>query len=156
MREPIKKGCFYKCILPALIDLEDTNISRICDMAFDDVDTITTVLFPRTIERIEQRAFSHCSLRYVEIISTNLFVERMAFAFSDIETVKINCSNFICLANHSFYHNDNLREVTLKAKKIVIGDSVFRFNVQLTKFVAHASTVCCGQDMLTGCVNWIY
>ena len=122
----------YKGTSPIVIipeEIEGAKVTTIAEKAFETNESVTSVVFPRTIEKIGEHAFYNCknlqNIRFPKERMTSLYIESSAFGLCEIKNPLILQADSLKIGVYAFGYNTDLPSVILLGDEIIFRDYPF-------------------------------
>lgn len=136
-----------------LVFEEGSMLKYIGKNAFNSV-SLTNVVFPDTIEKIDEYAFYYTKLQRLVLPKNIKSIEAYSFAFNcDLEEVDFNDSELISIGRSAFADCMKLNQVTLSNKIEIIGSEAFSYCTNFREFNIPASVETIGINVFSGFPN---
>ncbi len=127
------------------------GVKKINQYAFANLTALEEVVLPSTLEAIEYGAFYGCtSLKTVKGIENVMLINQEAFANCDLRG-ELKLDSACAIGDYSFANNKNLTSVVLSEKLQSIGGYSFYGNEKLASVSVEAKLVKYGPYVFSGC-----
>lgn len=106
--------------------LDDYTVTVIGAEAFANVQTISTVNFPDTVTKVEERAFAGSSIKKA-LMNRSEITEIGAYAFSECKNlIQVDVSHTtVSIGEYAFYYCEKLKFATFRSDVETIGQFIF-------------------------------